>query len=240
MFYCGPETLPATNGSRRPREQSSISESAVRPRKILAFFPSSSFFITGSSCHAPTSRFKARTRAADGRRRRSSRWGGCGLPSKATELVHLGHTGRVPTVRNPVVSILFLWYVTMFYRYTGDKARDSVEHFMELFDTDLVHVPAIRPSWMCVCCCACVTMLLDDGCLGTDLLMSILSSTLQSSSNSNSSSSSSSSSITNSNSSSSSSVKRAERCQGTFNCEASVVALSTSLGLTIGPCTQGR
>ncbi len=39
-------------------------------------------------------------------------------------------------------------YSVCCYRYTGDKARDSVEHFMELFDTDLVHVPAIRPSWM--------------------------------------------------------------------------------------------
>ncbi len=34
-------------------------------------------------------------------------------------------------------------------RYAGAKARDSVEHFMELFDTDLVHV-SVRPPWMCV------------------------------------------------------------------------------------------
>jgi hypothetical protein len=34
-------------------------------------------------------------------------------------------------------------------RYAGDRARDSVEHFIELFDTDLVHVP-VRPQWLCV------------------------------------------------------------------------------------------
>jgi tyrosine-protein phosphatase OCA1 len=34
-------------------------------------------------------------------------------------------------------------------RYAGNKARDNVEHFMELFDTDLVHF-SVRPSWLYV------------------------------------------------------------------------------------------
>ncbi len=34
-------------------------------------------------------------------------------------------------------------------RYARDKARDSVEHFLELFDTDLVHV-TVRPPWLYV------------------------------------------------------------------------------------------
>jgi hypothetical protein len=43
-------------------------------------------------------------------------------------------------------------------RYAGDKARDSVEHFMELFDIDLVHVP-VRPLWMWVpLVCSCHTI----------------------------------------------------------------------------------
>ena len=43
-------------------------------------------------------------------------------------------------------------------RYAGDKARDSVEHFMELFDIDLVHIP-VRPLWMWVpLVCSCHTI----------------------------------------------------------------------------------
>jgi hypothetical protein len=50
-------------------------------------------------------------------------------------------------------------------RYAGNKARDNVEHFMELFDTDLVHV-SVRPPWLYVallnnlCFSTCNTLLM--------------------------------------------------------------------------------
>lgn len=93
------ETVPAASGARRPLEQSTLSESAVRcrPPTLLATRVLI-ISLSGASRHAAAAGLQASARAADGHRSRPPRWRNSGLPSKIAKLVHFGHTGRIPQV----------------------------------------------------------------------------------------------------------------------------------------------
>ena len=130
LFTYFSETLPVASGTRRPREQSSLSESAVRPAN-------SPMPRSHSSC--PHQALHVLHRLVDPK-------------IQPVLLMDAGAGHRVGAVVG-CLRKLQSWCVSAildeYRRYAGDRARDSVEHFMELFDTDLVHV-SVRPQWLCV------------------------------------------------------------------------------------------